>query len=131
MLAARVRPARAPLRVAWARIRARPGRGVLVAAGVALATAAAAGIAGGGIITADLELHRSLAALPPADRSISATWLGAPPAGGYGEIDRTATAALSGIEPAAPARTVAYPELNLNGSSSRWGRSTIPAGGCT
>ena len=115
MLAARVRPARAPLRVAWARIRARPGRGVLVAAGVALATAAAAGIAGGGIITADLELHRSLDALPPADRSISATWLGAPPAGGYGEIDRTATAALAGIEPAAPARTVAYPELNLNG----------------
>jgi hypothetical protein len=103
VLAARIRPARAPLRVAWARIRARPGRGVLVAAGVALATAAAAGIAGGGIITADLELHRSLAALPPADRSISATWLGAPPAGGYGEIDRTATAALSGIEPAAPA----------------------------
>ena len=115
MLAARVRPARAPLRVAWARIRARPGRGVLVAAGVALATAAAAGIAGGGIITADLELHRSLDALPPADRSISATWLGAPPAGGYGEIDRTATAALAAIEPGATARTVAYPELNLNG----------------
>ena len=60
MLAARVRPARAPLRVAWARIRARPGRGVLVAAGVALATAAAAGIAGGGIITADLEDRKSV-----------------------------------------------------------------------
>ncbi|HET7171429.1 MAG TPA: FtsX-like permease family protein [Gaiellales bacterium] len=115
MLAARTRPVRAPLRVALARIRARPGRGVLVAAGVALATAAAAGVAGGGTITADLELRRSLDALPPASRSFSATWLGAPPAGGYGEIDRTATEALAGIQPGEPARTVAYPELNLNG----------------
>jgi FtsX-like permease family len=115
VLAARVRPARAPLRVAWARIRARPGRGALVAAGVALATAAAAGIAAGGIITADLELRRSLESLPPAARTISATWLGAPPAGGYRQIDRTATAALAAIEPAAPARTVTYPELNMNG----------------
>ena len=63
MLGARVGPVRAPLRVAWARIRARPGRGALVAAGVALATAAAVGIAGGGRITADLELRRSLEAL--------------------------------------------------------------------
>ena len=115
MLAARSLPVRAPLRVALARIRARPGRGALVVAGVALATAAAAGIAGGGTITADLELQRSLDALPPASRSFSATWLGAPPAGGYGEIDRTATAALAGIQSGEPARTVAYPELNLNG----------------
>jgi len=101
--------------VALARIKARPGRGALVAAGVALATAAAAGIAGGGTITADLELQRSLDSLPPAGRSFSATWLGAPPAGGYREIDRTATQALAGIQPGEPARTVAYPELNLNG----------------
>ena len=74
MLAARVRPVQAPVRVAWARIRARPGRGALVAAGVALATAAAVGIAGGGKITADLELRRSLEALPRAGRSFSATW---------------------------------------------------------
>jgi hypothetical protein len=86
-----------------------------VAAGVALATAAAAGIAGGGTITADLELRRSLDALPPANRSFSATWLGAPPAAGYAQIDRTATEALAGIQPGEPARTVAYPELNLNG----------------
>jgi hypothetical protein len=115
LLAARSLPVRAPLRVALARIRARPGRGALVAAGVALATAAAAGIAGGGTITADLELHRSLDALPPSDRGFSATWLGAPPAGGYAQIDRTATGALAGIQPGRPARTVAYSELNLNG----------------
>jgi hypothetical protein len=115
VLTARTLPVRAPLRVAIARIRARPGRGALVAAGVALATAAAAGIAAGGTITADLELRRSLDALPPAQRSFSATWLGAPPAGGYGAIDRSATAALAGIQPGEPARTVAYPELNLNG----------------
>ena len=114
--ASRASPTRAaPVRVAWARIRARPGRGALVAAGVALATAAAAGIAGGGKITADLELRRSLEALPRADRSFSATWLGAPPAAGYGAIDREATRTLAGIQPGDPARTVSYPELNLNG----------------
>jgi FtsX-like permease family len=115
VLAARSLQVRAPVRVALARIRARPGRGVLVAAGVALATAAAAGVAGGGRITADLELRRSLDALPAASRSFSATWLGAPPAGDYRQIDRTATAALARIQPGEPARTVSYPELNLNG----------------
>jgi hypothetical protein len=115
VIAARSLQVRAPLRVALARIRARPGRGVLVATGVALATAAAAGVAGGATITADLELRRNLDALPPASRSFSATWLGAPPAGGYPQIDRTATAALAGIQSGEPARTVAYPELNLNG----------------
>src|SRR5438034_504387 len=83
-----------------------------VAAGVALATVAAAGIAGGGRITADLELRRSLEAVPRADRSFSATWLGAPPAAGYGVIDREATRTLAVIQPGAPARTVSYPELN-------------------
>jgi hypothetical protein len=73
------------------------------------------GIAGGGKITADLELRRSLDALPRADRSFSATWLGAPPAAGYAAIDREATRALAGIQPGDPARTVSYPELNLNG----------------
>lgn len=106
----------APLRVAWARARARPARGAIVAVGVALATAAVAGVAGGGTITADLELHRALEQLPPAERSFAATWLGGLPQGGYASVDRQATATLRDLSPTAPARTLAFPELNLNGT---------------
>src|SRR6185437_16616469 len=37
------------------------------------------------------------------------------PAGGYGEIDRAATRALSQLGPTPPARTLSFPELNLGG----------------
>ena len=49
---------------------------------------------------------------------------------GYAQIDRTATAALAGIQPGA-ARTVAYPELNLNGRLVSLGAVDVPPAGCT
>jgi hypothetical protein len=101
--------------VAAARARARPGRGGLVAIGVAVAAAALGGVAGGSTITADRSLRAALEQLPVAQRSFTATWLGTPPAGGYGRIDRAATRALSQLGPAPPARTIAFPELNLGG----------------
>jgi hypothetical protein len=112
---ARSRAAWAPLRVAAARARARPGRGGLVAIGVAVAAAALGGVAGGATITADRSLRAALEQLPVAQRSFTATWLGTPPAGGYGEIDRAATRALSQLGPTPPARTLSFPELNLGG----------------
>lgn len=101
--------------MAAARARARPGRGGLVAIGVAVAAAALGGVAGGSTITADRSLRAALEQLPVAQRSFTATWLGTPPAGGYGRIDRAATRALSQLGPAPPARTIAFPELNLGG----------------
>ena len=112
---ARSRAAWAPLRVAAARARARPGRGALVAVGVAVAAAALGGVVGGSTITADRSLRAALEELPVAQRSFTATWLGTPPAGGYGRIDAAATRALARLGPTPPARTLAFPELNLGG----------------
>jgi hypothetical protein len=112
---ARLRAAWTPLRVAAARARARPSRGALVAAGVAVAAAALGGVVGGSTITAERSLRTGLEQLPVAQRSFTATWLGTPPAGGYPVLDRAATSALATLGPGAPARTLAFPELNLGG----------------
>ena len=114
-MGARSRAAWAPLRVAAARARARPGRGALVAVGVAVAAAALGGVVGGATIAADRSLRAALEQLPVAQRSFTATWLGTLPAGGYAKVDRAATAALSRLGPEPPARTIAFPELNLGG----------------
>ncbi len=110
-----MRAAWTPLRVAAARARARPGRGGLVVVGVAVAAAALGAVIGGSTITADRSLRAALEQLPVAQRSFTVTWQGAPPAGGYARIDRIATAALHTLGPGPPARTLAYPELNLDG----------------
>jgi len=86
-----------------------------VALGVAVAAAALGGVVGGSTITADRSLRAALEDLPVAQRSFTATWLGTPPAGGYGEIDRAATKALARLGPTPPARTLTFPELNLSG----------------
>ena len=65
--------------------------------------------------------------VPVAQRSFTATWLGTPPAGGYAEIDRAATAALRRLGPGPPARTLAFPELNLGGRLVELGAVTDPA----
>ena len=83
--------------------------------GVAVAAAALGAVIGGSTITADRSLRAALEQLPVAQRSFTVTWQGAPPAGGYARIDRIATAALRTLGPGPPARTLAYPELNLDG----------------
>jgi len=113
--------------VAAARARARPGRGGLVAIGVAVAAAALGGVVGGSTITADRSLRAALEDLPVAQRSFTATWQGTPPAGGYGEIDRAATRALARLGPTPPARTVAFPELNLGGRLADLGAIDDPS----
>jgi len=98
-----------------------------VAIGVAVAAAALGGVVGGSTITADRSLRAALEDLPVAQRSFTATWQGTPPAGGYGEIDRAATRALARLGPTPPARTVAFPELNLGGRLADLGAIDDPA----
>ena len=98
-----------------------------MAIGVAVAAAALGGVVGGSTITADRSLRAALEDLPVAQRSFTATWQGTPPAGGYGEIDRAATRALARLGPTPPARTVAFPELNLGGRLADLGAIDDPA----
>jgi FtsX-like permease family protein len=125
-VAARSRAAWAPLRVAAARARARPGRGGLVALGVAVAAAALGGVVGGSAIAADRSLRAALEQLPVSQRSFTATWLGTLPAGGYPRVDRAATNALRRLGSGPPARTIAFPELNLGGQLVELGAVDAP-----
>ena len=54
--------------VTWKRVRARPGRTLLVSVGVAVAVGFLIGAAGGSTVSEELALRHALAALPPAER---------------------------------------------------------------
>ena len=58
------------------RLRARPGRALLVSAGVTVAVAFLTGVAGGSAVSEDLALRHALAALPPAERALRVAWSG-------------------------------------------------------
>jgi hypothetical protein len=80
--------------VTWLRVRARPGRALLVGLGVALALAFVVDVAGGSIVSEDLALRRALTALAPADRVVRVSWSGQVATGGFRALDRTARRAL-------------------------------------
>ena len=55
---------------------ARPGRALLVSAGVTVAVAFLIGVAGGSAVSEDLALRHALASLPPAERALRVAWSG-------------------------------------------------------
>ncbi|MDX6547251.1 MAG: hypothetical protein QOG33_801 [Gaiellales bacterium] len=112
-----LRAARPALSLAWARARAGPGRGLLVAAGVAVATAGFGAVIGAGTITAELATRRAAEHLDVSQRQFTLGWYGVPPAQGYASIDARATAALGRLSGAPVARSLIFPRLNLAGSS--------------
>src|SRR5688572_6709584 len=110
-----------PVRVALARLRARPARGAVAAAGVAAATAMLLAVLGGSVVAADRGVAHALDRLGPAERSFTAGWFGLPPDGEYGRIDRDAVAALARLTPSAPRRAMVLREL-------RFGRHVVQLG---
>ena len=78
------------LAVTGHRLRARPGRALLVSAGVTVAVAFLVGVAGGSAVSEDLALRHALASLPPAERALRIAWSGQVAHGGYAALDRTA-----------------------------------------
>ena len=87
---ARWRRATAVLALTGRRLRARPGRALLVSAGVTVAVAFLTGVAGGSAVSEDLALRHSLGALPPAERALRVAWSGQVAPGGYAALDRSA-----------------------------------------
>ncbi|MEO9174114.1 MAG: hypothetical protein ABI317_01285, partial [Gaiellales bacterium] len=57
-------------RLVLRRAATRPGRGLLVAAGIAIACALVAGLAGGSLAARDRALQKAVAALPEDQRSV-------------------------------------------------------------
>jgi hypothetical protein len=91
------RRAAAPAAVAAARLRARPGRSLLLAAGVAGATAMLIGVLGGGLVARDRAVRSALAGLPASDRSFRVDSFDLPPGQSYGSADRTARHVLASL----------------------------------
>jgi ABC-type antimicrobial peptide transport system permease subunit len=105
---------RAPAAVAVARLRARPGRSLLVVVGVAAATALLAAVLGGGLAARDRALQRSLAALPPFQRSFAVDSFDLPFGKTYAQADQSARAALRLITPAPATATTFFPQLRID-----------------
>ncbi len=78
------------LAVTGHRLRARPGRALLVSAGVTVAVAFLVGVAGGSAVSEDLALRHALSSLPSAERALRIAWSGQVAHGGYAALDRTA-----------------------------------------
>ena len=106
---ARWRRATAVLALTGRRLRARPGRALLVSAGVMVAVAFLTGVAGGSAVSEDLALRHALAALPPAERALRIAWSGQTAPGGYAALDRSAQRAAGSLSGQALTRSV---ELN-------------------
>ena len=106
---ARWRRATAVLALTGRRLRARPGRALLVSAGVTVAVAFLTGVAGGSAVSEDLALRHALAALPPAERALRVAWSGQTAPGGYAALDRSAQRAAGSLTDEPLTRSV---ELN-------------------
>jgi hypothetical protein len=87
---ARWRRAAAVLAVTGRRLRARPGRALLVSAGVTVAVVFLVGVAGGSAVSEDLALRHALTTLPSAERALRIAWSGQVAPGGYAALDRSA-----------------------------------------
>ena len=101
-------------RLVLRRARARPGRGALVAVGIAIACALVAGLAGGSLAARDRALQRTIAALPEAQRSVRVGWSGVSPGAAFASYDRAARTALKPVG-GPVARSVAFRSLHLRG----------------
>ena len=106
------RRVRAPVRLAWLRVTRRPARTILIAAGVALATATLVAVSASSLIVRDRELGKALSSVTPAQRSFRVDEFGlsftASPA-----VRRRAVDALALLTPHHPVHTVAMRTLRF------------------
>ncbi|MDX6621394.1 MAG: hypothetical protein QOK36_3780, partial [Gaiellales bacterium] len=110
---ARWRRATAVLGLTVRRVRARPGRTLLVSAGVTVAVAFLAGVAGGSAVSEDLALRHALATLPPAERALRVAWSGQVAPGGYAALDRSARRGVALLTKEPPARSLELNDVRL------------------
>ena len=113
-----IRRALYPVWLAGSRLRARSGRAVLVAFGVATGAAALAAVLAGSVVAQDRSLARATAAVPDLDRQVRAGWLGIPTLPDEEEpvLDRRARRALAGVLPGRVTEVVTFRQSTLGGS---------------
>jgi hypothetical protein len=94
-------------------VRSRPGRTLLVSAGVAVAVAFLIGAAGGSVLSQELALRHAVAALPPAERVVRVSWSGQVNTGGYRALDRTSRRELAKLTGEPVAASVELTDVRL------------------
>jgi hypothetical protein len=105
--------ARAPLAVAWARLRAHPGRAALIAAGVGAAAAVLVAVIGSSLIARDRAVRHALRDLPPSERSFRVDAFDLPAGQSYAEADTEVRRALARLAPGTPLRSTFFRELRI------------------
>ena len=105
----------APLSLAAARARRRPGRWLLPALGVALAAAFAGAVVAEGTIAADQSARSVLTGLTPVQRAVRVTWQGVV----TDSVSRRAHALLSGLGLSHQTEVVLLNPVRLNGTLVR------------
>src|SRR5258708_4512964 len=115
------RRALAPTTVARARLRAHPGRNLLLLAGIGAAVALFVGVLGGSVVARDLSLRSMVAALSPGERSFRVDLVGVPVQGTRAREAAAARTALAKLTRAQPLRLVAFRDFRLAGELVRLG----------
>jgi hypothetical protein len=105
----------APLMLAAARARRRPGRWLLPGFGIAVAAAFAGGVAAQSVIVADQSARSVLSALSPLDRTVRVSWQG--PLTPSGRADAQALLRRLGLTP--QAQVVLMNPVRLSGTVVR------------
>ncbi len=113
----------APFAITWHRVRARPGRSLLVSIGVAVAVAFLVGVAGGSVLSEDLALRHSLGGLPPAERVVRAAWSGSVAPGGYTALSRDGRRAVRSLTGEPIVDAVELTDVNLGHGLVKLGAS--------
>ena len=106
------------VRLGLVRLRARAGRQVLLATGIAVGAAMLAAAVGGSVAVQDRAAQRALAALDPSDRSVQAVWSGVPTQSDVpvATIDREARDALRPVGGREPFGVLLFREARFGGA---------------
>jgi hypothetical protein len=114
----RLRSAAYPVLLALIRLRAAPGRSLLVALGIATGAAMLALALGGSVAVRDRAVAEELARIGPSDSSLQVVWSGVPAqaAVSVGTLDADARSALTSIVPGKPFGVSLFRQARFGGA---------------
>jgi hypothetical protein len=87
--------------------------------GIGAAVGMLVGVLGGAVVARDLSLQRSIAELPPSERSFRVDLVGLPAGQDHARLDAEARRALAKLTSAEPLRVVAFRDFYLDGQFVR------------
>ena len=113
----------APVRIGIRRVTARPAAFVLVGAGVALAACALATVSAASLVVKDRAVGRAVAELPPQQKAVRVTWVGAgvAPSDRWAALDRRVRALTGPLGTQPPTAVMLYRDTRFGKEIVRLG----------